>query len=79
MMKNLILLSLIILATSSFAKVVKPNTGGKLNFKFEIPKEETKRSLASDKEKELQKQRNPANQADTEETNQRDGIKFWKF
>jgi len=85
-MKKIFFLFALTLSLSAMAKVTKPDIGGGLNFKFEMPKKEIKRSLASEKKVkkdketvEEKKQRDPASQDDVDKRLQRSGIEFWKF
>lgn len=83
-MKILLILPILLFTLSSLAKVSKSSIGDDLNFKFEMPKKEIKRSLASERDKKEvekvnKKKRDPASQDDVDKRIQRSGIEFWKF
>lgn len=80
-MKTILFFILTLFAISSFAEVSKKSVEGDLNFKFEVPKKEIKRSLASEKEKKEKADapRDPASTVEIEDQVQPNGIQFWKF
>lgn len=80
-MKTTLFFIFTLASISSFAKVAKHSVDEDLNFKFEVPKKEIQRSLASEKEKKEKADapRDPASTVEIEDQVQPNGIQFWKF